>query len=92
MTTSVDIGNPAYKPSNEPKFDTDSFTDLIFDEEGHSYSAKIDYEYAYYDGACRVYKCDVSTAYRHVTQDDIYEVLHLREGKRIEFECTINFV
>lgn len=79
------------KPTSEPKFDQDTFTDLVYDEEGNSYPATISYESFYYDGACRVYKCDVSTSLRHVTQDDIYEVLHLREGKSIVFECQIEF-
>lgn len=74
----------------EPKFENDTFTDLIFDQDGKGHAAKISYEGVNYDHAFRIYHCEVSTDYRYVSQVDIEELLHLREGKRISFECSLN--
>lgn len=80
------------KPTAEPKFDLDQFQDLIHDQDGKGHAAKIVYEYCYYERACHIYKCSVSTDYRHVTQEDVEELLHLREGKSIVFECQLEIV
>lgn len=77
---------------NEPRFEVDSFSDLIFDEDAKGWPATISYEYAEYDGAIRVYKLTVSTSLRHVDQEDIVNLLHFREGKRIELECKLELV
>jgi hypothetical protein len=76
----------------QPQFEIDSFTDLIYDEDGKGHNATISYEGAYYDGSFRVYKCSVATGYRHVSQLDIEEMLHLRDGKNIVFECKLEIL
>jgi len=81
--------DPRHHRDISPKFDIDEFQDLIYDEDGKGHNAKIKYESAYYDGSLRIYKCEVFTNYRHATQIDIEELLNLREGKSITFECKL---
>lgn len=76
----------------EPKFDTDSFSDLIFDEDGKGHPATISYESFTYDGAVRVCKLVVSTSLGHVQQEDVLNLLSFREGKRIELECQMQLL
>lgn len=73
----------------EPKFDTDSFSDLIFDEDGTGHPATISYDYFYYESAIHICKLVVSTSLRHVEQEDVLNLLNFREGKRIELECSV---
>lgn len=75
-----------------PKFDIDSFTDLVYDEEGNSYPATISYESFYYDGSIRVCKLSVSTSLRHVLSEDVVNLIQFREGKSITLECNLEIL
>jgi len=80
------------KTDISPKFDLDDFTDLIEDEHGKGHTAKVVYESCFYDGSLRIYKCEVFTNYRHVSQIDIEELLHFRHGKSVTFECKMEIL
>lgn len=80
------------KPLPEPRFEIDSFSDLIFDEHAKGWPATISYEYFLYEGVIHLCKLTVSTSLRHVDQEDIVNMLHFREGKRIELETKMILV
>lgn len=75
--------------TEDPKFQVDSFQDLVYDENAKGHPATISYEYFEYEGAIHICKLTVSTPLRHVDQEDIVNMLHFREGKRIEMETKM---
>lgn len=76
----------------EPKCEIDSFTDLIYSEDGKGHPATISYEGYHFDGAFRICKLTVSTSLRHVDAEDVVNLLELREGKRIKLECNLELI
>ncbi|HEU5289469.1 MAG TPA: hypothetical protein VFU05_02425 [Cyclobacteriaceae bacterium] len=84
-------GNDIERPQ-EPKFESDSFTDLIYDEKGKGHQATISYSGYYYDYALRICKLTVSTGLRHVEMEDVLNLLQFRENKRVEIECNLELV
>lgn len=87
MTTSVDINNPAYKPSKEVQFDMDEFEDIIISSSQRDINATIKYEAYEYDGAVRIVKLevelnDVLPCFFEYLEEQILESISLRINKR----------
>lgn len=91
MNTSVDIGNPIYARSTPSiKYQKDEMTDYIMDNDQEAQVAKIEYEYYEYDRAVRLVSLKVTTKCKSdYLQEDVLEMIHQRERKRIELECEI---
>lgn len=95
--TSVDIGNPAYKPSKEVQFDMDEFEDIIISSSQRDINATIKYEAYEYDGAVRIVKLEVDLdnvlpCFFDFLEDQITESIGLRINKyNIVLECKVEF-
>lgn len=75
------------------KFESDSYTDLVYDANGKGHTAEISYEGYYYDRSLRLVKLSVKTNLKDkYLQESVLEMIHLREGKRIELECQIEIL
>lgn len=92
MTDRLADPSNTMRPDTQPKFQVDSFQDLIYDEKAKGHPATISYEYFEYGGAIHICKLTVSTHLTHVDQEDIVTLLQLREGKRIEMETKMILV
>lgn len=85
--------DPRFDPPTKEKFDTESFTDEIFNEAGESFPAKIDYEFCDYgQGAIHIFSLKVETSLTHVVLDDVMDLIRLRERKNVILECQLTLV
>lgn len=82
----------SHKPEPKIIYEADSFIEPIYDQDGKEFSATISFEGYHYDEALRIVKLIVSTALRHVEEEDVVNLLELREGKRIKLETKMQIV
>lgn len=91
MTSACDLNNPIYARSTPSvRYNQESLTDYIVDENDRKHVIKIDYEYYEYDQAVRLVTLSVVTKCpAKYLEEDVLEIIHKHERCRVVSECTM---
>lgn len=83
------------KPTIEPKYEHDEFTDKVYDADAKAWNAKISYSAYHYDNAMRICELKVSTDFHNEDgslEDSVLEIIKLREGRRVVLETSMQII